>query len=96
MISVAMFAHAAWANMTLPAEVFPKHVVGSVTGFAGAFGGVVGILSQQAIGWTVQNVSFTPIFIASSVMHLTAFGLVCLLIGKLGVISTPGEAVKSA
>ncbi len=96
MISVAMFAHAAWANMTLPAEVFPKHVVGSVTGFAGAFGGVVGIISQQAIGWTVQNISFTPIFIASSLMHLTAFGLVCLLIGKLGHETTPGQPVTTA
>ncbi|MCF3649412.1 MFS transporter [Synoicihabitans lomoniglobus] len=91
MISVAMFAHAAWANMTLPAEVFPKHVVGSVTGFAGMFGGIVGILSQQAIGWTVQNVSFTPVFVVSAFMHLAAFTLVSILIGKLGVIRAPGS-----
>jgi ACS family hexuronate transporter-like MFS transporter len=72
-------------------------VVGSVTGFAGMFGGIVGIISQQAIGWTVQNVSYTPIFIASSVMHLTAFVLVCVLIGKLGIIRAPGEpAVTTA
>ena len=91
MISVAMFAHAAWANMTLPTEVFPRHVVGSVTGFAGAFGGVTGIISQQAIGWTVQNVSFTPVFIASAVMHLTALAIVSFLIGKLGIIRAPGQ-----
>lgn len=90
MISVAMFAHAAWANMTLPAEVFPKHVVGSVTGFAGAFGGVAGILTQQAIGWTVQNVSFTPVFVVSALMHLSALALVSWLIGNLGEVSIPG------
>ena len=88
MISIAMFAHAAWANMTLPAEVFPRHVVGSVTGFAGACGGLTGIITQQAIGWTVQNVSFTPVFIACSVMHLTAFMVVCWLVGELGKIRT--------
>ena len=91
MISVAMFAHAAWANMTLPTEVFPRHVVGSVTGFAGAFGGIAGIASQQAIGWTVQNVSFTPVFVVSAVIHLTALALVSVLIGKLGIVRAPGQ-----
>ena len=86
LISVAMFAHAAWANMTLPAEVFPGHVVGSVTGFAGMFGGIAGILTQQAIGWTVETVSYTPVFIVCSLMHLTAFGFVCWLVGELGRI----------
>ncbi len=86
MISVAMFAHAAWANMTLPAEVFPAHAVGSVTGFAGAFGGITGVLTQQAIGWTVQHVSFTPVFLVCSVMHLAAFAIVCWLVGELGRI----------
>ena len=33
LITVAMFFHAAWANMTLPAELFEKHVVGSVAVF---------------------------------------------------------------
>ena len=93
MTSVAMFFHAAWANMTLPAEVFPKHVVGSITGFAGMFGGITGFFSQWAIGWTVQNVSYTPIFAVSSIMHLTAFALVCILIGKLGIIRAPGDPV---
>jgi ACS family hexuronate transporter-like MFS transporter len=86
MISVAMFAHAAWGNMTLPAEVFPTHVVGSVTGFAGALGGLTGVLTQQAIGWTVQNVSYTPVFLVCAVMHFTAFTLVCWLVGELGRI----------
>jgi ACS family hexuronate transporter-like MFS transporter len=86
LISLAMFCHAAWANMTLPAEVFPKHVVGSVTGFAGAMGGVMGIASQQAIGWTVQHVSFTPVFIVCAIMYPLAFAAVCLFVGRLGVV----------
>jgi ACS family hexuronate transporter-like MFS transporter len=93
MISVAMFAHAAWANMTLPTEVFPKNVVGSVTGFAGACGGIAGIVTQQAIGWTVQHVSYTPVFLVCSVMHLITLGLVCWLVGELGVIRQISQAV---
>lgn len=85
-ISVAMGCNGLWANMTLPAEVFPPHVVGTVSGFAGALGGVMGIATQLAIGWTVQHLSFTPVFAACSLAHLTAFLLVCLLIGELGRI----------
>jgi ACS family hexuronate transporter-like MFS transporter len=86
LISVAMFSHAAWANMTLPAEVFPKHVIGSISGFAGSLGGLIGVASQLAIGWTVQNFSFTPVFAVCAFVHLTAFILVCRLVGKLGRI----------
>lgn len=86
LISVAMFAHAAWGNVTLPAEVFPKHMIATVSGFAGAMGGLIGAFSQRAIGWTVQNVSFTPVFLVSSVMHITGFILVCLTIRELGKV----------
>jgi len=84
LISFAMFCHGAWGFMALPAELFPKHVIGSVTGLAGALGGVAGIVTQQLIGWTVQNVSYTPVFIACAVVYVIAFALVCLLVGKIG------------
>lgn len=84
LISVAMFFHAAWQNITLPAEVFPSHVVGSVTGLGGAVGGLCGVLSQQAIGWTVQNQSYTPVFLGMMVLYPLAFAAVCLLIRQLG------------
>ena len=86
LISLAMFAHAAWGNVTLPAEVFPKHMVATVSGFGGAMGGLIGAISQKAIGWTVQNVSFTPVFLVSSVMHITGFLLVCYTIRELGKV----------
>jgi MFS transporter, ACS family, hexuronate transporter len=89
-MSLAMFAHAAWANMTLPAELLPSRAIGSVTGLAGAMGGVMGIISQTTIGWTVQNLSFTPVFAVCAFLHLTAFVLVSLLAGKIG--QTPANA----
>jgi ACS family hexuronate transporter-like MFS transporter len=83
-VSALFFGHAAWGNITLPAEVFPRHAVGTVTGLGGALGGLVGVLTQLAIGWVVQNLSFAPIFAAISVAYLVALVLVQLLIGELG------------
>ena len=83
-MSALFFGHAAWGNIILPAEVFPKHVVGTVSGLGGALGGVTGILTQLAIGWVVQNLSFAPLFAAMSVTYLLAFAAVHLLIGELG------------
>jgi MFS transporter, ACS family, aldohexuronate transporter len=92
LISVATFANGAWANMTLPAELFPAEVIGSVTGLAGACGGIAGILSQLAIGWTVQHVAYAPVFAACSGLHLAALVAVCLLAGTLGEIRDPVPA----
>lgn len=86
LITAVMFGHAAWANITLPAEVFPKHVVGTVSGFGGALGGLVGVITQLSIGWVVANLSFAPVFAACSVMYLIAFACVYWLVGELGVI----------
>ncbi len=91
-ITVAMFFHAAWANMTLPAEVFEKHVVGSVTGFGGTAGSLVSAITMLAIGKTVAVASFTPVFIIYSALPMTAFALVCLLIRNLGCVrELPGR-----
>jgi ACS family hexuronate transporter-like MFS transporter len=83
-VSALFFGHSAWGNITLPAEVFPRHAVGTVTGLGGSFGGLMGVISQLAIGWVVQNFSFAPIFAAISMAYLVALVLVQLLIGELG------------
>lgn len=85
-ITGVMFGHGLWGNITLPAEVFPKTVQGTLTGLGGTLGGCAAILTQFAIGWTVQNISYTPVFIAVGLMYLLTFFGVQLLIGKLGRI----------
>lgn len=87
-MSALFFGHSAWGNITLPAEVFPRHVVGTVTGFGGCLGAAVGVLTQLAIGWVVQHFSFAPIFAAISLAYLLAFALVHTLIGDLGRVRT--------
>jgi ACS family hexuronate transporter-like MFS transporter len=85
-MTAIMFGHAAWGNITLPAEVFPKHVVGTISGFGGALGAVLGAVTQWYIGNIVETFSFAPIFAACAGMYLLAFGLVHWLIGELGSI----------
>ena len=84
LIAALMFGHAAWGNITLPAEVFPRRAVGTVSGFGGALGGLAGVVTQLSIGWVVQHLSFAPIFAAISVMYLLALALAHWLIGELG------------
>ena len=86
MLALVMFGHAAWANMTLPAEVFPPHAVGTVTGLGGCLGGVAGGVVQLVIAGVVVKYGYGPIFGVCAVMYLIALGMVHLLIGELGVI----------
>jgi ACS family hexuronate transporter-like MFS transporter len=95
LLTVAMFGHAAWGNITLPAEVFPTRAIGTVTGLGGAFGGLAGVLTQLAIGRTVQAESFTPIFVTCGVIYLIAFALVSWLVGELGKIIEIDEAAPA-
>ena len=84
--SAAMFCHTLWSNITLPAEKFPSHVVGTVSGFGGCMGAAVGVVTQLGIGWTVQHLSFTPVFAVCACVHLTAFFGVSYLVGELGKV----------
>jgi MFS transporter, ACS family, hexuronate transporter len=92
LLALVMFGHASWANITLPAEVFPTNVVGTVTGLGGCLGGIAGGITQLIIGGVVMKYGYGPIFAVCSVMYLVAFGAVQFLIGELGVIrKMPGD-----
>lgn len=89
LISTALFCHGAWANMTLPAEVFEKHSVGTVSGLGGAVGALVGALATLLIGWIVQNLSFQPVFLAIALLPGAGWVVVCLLVKDLGRLRSP-------
>jgi ACS family hexuronate transporter-like MFS transporter len=86
LLALVMFGHAAWGNMTLPAEVFSKNVVGTVTGLGGFIGGVAGGVAQLMIGSVVGKYGYGPIFAVCSVMYLVSLGTVHFFIRELGVI----------
>ncbi len=80
--------HGLWGNLAVPAEVFPAHSVGFVSGLAGTLGGVAGIASQFGIAWAAGHAGYGYIFAAFSICPLLAFLAVKLLLGRLGEVST--------
>ena len=94
-LSAVMFGHAAWGNITLAAEVFPRNAVGTVTGFGGFLGGIAGGIAQLIIGSVVVRYGYGHIFAVCSVMYLVALAAVHWLIGELGVIRKIKPAMKS-
>lgn len=84
LISGIMLAHGLWSNITLPTEVYPKHIQATVTGIGGTLGGLASVVTQKLIGITVMAHSYLPIFIFIGSAYLIAFVLVHILIGKIG------------
>lgn len=81
-ICLVLLGHAIWvANLlTLPADLFPNHQVGTVTGLSGMGGAVGGILSNLFAGYTVARFSYKPTFVIAGLMHPLAVFLVYRLI----------------
>lgn len=86
LVACMTFCHAGWGNITLPAEIFPKNAVGTVTGLGGTLGSWMGALSQLYIGSVVDAYGFAPIFVAVAGLYPLALLLVFGLVGKLGVV----------
>ncbi len=82
LICVALWAYAAWSTMglTLPGDLFPHTIVGSVTGLSGLAAGLAGALFTFAVGDTVDRFSYAPAFLIASVLPLAATFFVFLLI----------------
>jgi len=86
LVAGMMFCHGGWSNITLPAEVFPRNAVATVTGFGGALGSWMGALAMLGTGRVVDAYGFSPIFFGCGMLYSVALLLVFLLIGKLGVV----------
>jgi MFS transporter, ACS family, hexuronate transporter len=91
--SVAMFAHQFWsANVqTLPADLFPARVVGSVEGLLGAAGSFGGILFGLLVGELIGSYGYGPAFVAAGLMHPLAFAVILASVKRVAPIGrSPG------
>jgi ACS family hexuronate transporter-like MFS transporter len=75
LMSVLMFAHGIWiANfITLIGDTVGSGEVGTAVGLTGTSGGIAGMLSSLLIGPVVDRFSFTPVFLASSLLYPAAW-----------------------
>jgi MFS transporter, ACS family, hexuronate transporter len=83
--SMAMFAHQFWsANIqTLPADLFPSKVVGSVEGLLGCAGSFGGMLFGLFVGYLVEHHGYAPAFLIAGVLHPVAFLLILATVRRV-------------
>ena len=82
LICVITFSHMAWktALMTMTNDIYPAHVVGSVSGIIAFGSGLGGTLFTSLTGFVVQNLSYTWIFVVMGFLHPIAYILVRWLV----------------
>lgn len=82
---MAMFGHQAWSTIvqTLPADIFPSKVIGSVAGLMGCVGTYGAMLFSLAIGFVIEQYGYGPAFIVAGVLHPVSFILILIIIRKV-------------
>jgi MFS transporter, ACS family, hexuronate transporter len=86
LFSIAFFAQQAWSGliMTLPADIFPLSVVGTVAGligFGGAIGGAIfGVVAGFLLG---HGVSYGALFIGVGTFHLIGYTVILFRAGRI-------------
>jgi ACS family hexuronate transporter-like MFS transporter len=100
LICFALFGYASWSTMglTLPSDLFPPEVVGSVTGLSGLGAGLASTLFTLLVGWLVDHFSYFPAFVLAATAPLAATLSVVFLIRRsagprAGAIPSVQEAV---
>ena len=84
-VSVAMMGYTgALANtLALPADVFPKNMVGSVWGLASMGAGFGGMVFALITGWVVDHYSYVPVFFGFGLMPLICALILWTLLGPI-------------
>jgi ACS family hexuronate transporter-like MFS transporter len=86
LFSVAFFCHLSFSTLviTLPADLFPRHVVGSVAGLVGFGGSMGGVAFNALAGYLVHNFGrssgYPIVFAIGSTFHVLGFLWILLLI----------------
>jgi len=86
LIALAAAAHQGWsANLfTLPSDMFPRPVVGSVVGLGGTAGAVGGMLIAKLTASILQFTgSYVVVFVIAGVTYLAALAVVQALAPRL-------------
>jgi ACS family hexuronate transporter-like MFS transporter len=86
LIGLATASHQGWsANVfTLPSDMFPRRMVGSVTGIGGFGGGIGGLAIATITGQVLYYTgSYMPMFIIAGSIYLVSLLVVHLLVPRL-------------
>jgi MFS transporter, ACS family, hexuronate transporter len=93
LFSIAFFGQQSWSTlvMILPADLFPRRVVGSVAGLVGFGGAMGGVVFNLIAGRMLDGGSgYGPVFAIVSALHVLAFMLILLTIREVRPIEVKG------
>ncbi len=83
LFSIAFFGQQSWSTlvMTLPADIFPRRLVGSVAGLVGFGGAMGGVVFNLVAGKLLDSgFGYGLVFSFVGTFHVLAFGLILLTI----------------
>ncbi len=86
LFSIAFFAQQAWSGlvMTLPADIFPLSLVGTVAGLIGFGGAIGGAIFAVIAGFLLgHGVSYGALFVLIGTFHLVGFCAIMLRAGRI-------------
>ena len=90
LFSLAFFGQQSWSTlvMIVPTDLFDRRVVASVAGLVG-FGGAMGGLLMNLLAGRLLDLGFgyQTVFSIVGVLHITAFGVILLMIPRIRAIS---------
>ncbi len=98
MFSTAFFAHLSFSTLviTLPADMFPRHVVGSVAGLVGFGGSMGGVLFNTLAGYLLHSFGrasgYPIVFAIGSTFHVLGFLVILFIIRDIRPIVFHEEA----
>ncbi|WP_350291538.1 MFS transporter [uncultured Croceitalea sp.] len=85
LISFALFAtqFKQASLFTLPIDLFPKKDAASVWGISGSAGSFGAMLFTPLIGWLVDTISYSPVFVIVAFLHVLSALIVMVFIPKI-------------
>ena len=93
LFSIAFFGQQSWSTlvMILPADLFPRRVVGSVAGLVGFGGAMGGVVFNLVAGRMLDNgFGYGSVFALVSTFHVLAFALILLTIRNVSPLDFEG------
>ncbi|TMM58634.1 MFS transporter [Maribacter algarum] len=89
LISLSLFAtqFKQASLFTLPIDLFGKKDAASIWGISGSAGSFGAMLFTPLIGWLVDTISYSPVFVIVSILHIISALLVMVFIPKIKLVS---------
>jgi ACS family hexuronate transporter-like MFS transporter len=90
LFSVAYFGQQSWSTlvMTLPTDLFPKNIVGSVAGLVGFGGAMGGFTFGPFVGYLLDHgYGYGTVFMLAGSFHLIAYLILLAAIPSIGLLT---------